>query len=118
MVDEQLDAGDLVWADFDPRIGREQSGRRPALVLSDKAYHAVTNMAIICPITTTPKPWPTRVNLPDGLPITGQVMVDHIKSVDRDARYLKPAGRASRELLAEVRSTLALLLRLSPEDAG
>ena len=28
------EAGDLIWTDFDPRVGREQSGRRPALVVS------------------------------------------------------------------------------------
>ena len=27
-------AGDLIWTDFDPRVGREQSGRGPALVVS------------------------------------------------------------------------------------
>ncbi len=30
-----LKRGDVVWLDFDPQTGREQSGRRPALVLSN-----------------------------------------------------------------------------------
>lgn len=28
------EAGDIVWLDFTPQAGREQAGRRPALVLS------------------------------------------------------------------------------------
>jgi len=28
------EAGDVVWLTFDPQAGREQAGRRPALVLS------------------------------------------------------------------------------------
>ena len=31
--------GDVVWLDFDPQTGREQSGRRPALMLSDARYN-------------------------------------------------------------------------------
>jgi mRNA interferase MazF len=27
-------SGDLIWTDFDPAKGREQAGRRPALVVS------------------------------------------------------------------------------------
>jgi len=38
-VREIPDAGDLVWVDFNPQSGREQAGRRPALVLSPRIYH-------------------------------------------------------------------------------
>jgi len=31
------DAGDIAWLDFSPQTGREQAGRRPALVLTDQA---------------------------------------------------------------------------------
>ena len=45
------EAGDLIWTDFDPRIGREQSGRRPALVVSPADFCRATEFAIVCPIT-------------------------------------------------------------------
>ena len=41
-------AGDLIWVDFDPRVGREQSGRRPALVVSPADFCRVTEFAIVC----------------------------------------------------------------------
>jgi mRNA interferase MazF len=46
------DAGDLIWLTFDPQRGREQSGRRPALVLSPAAYNAKTGLALVCPVTS------------------------------------------------------------------
>lgn len=42
--------GDLIWLDFDPQAGREQAGRRPALVLSEQAFNELTGFAVICPI--------------------------------------------------------------------
>ncbi len=33
------DAGDLIWTDFDPTVGRGQAGRRPALVVSASGVH-------------------------------------------------------------------------------
>ena len=32
--------GDIVWLEFDPQLGHEQKGKRPALVLSPLAYNA------------------------------------------------------------------------------
>jgi mRNA interferase MazF len=43
------DAGDLVWLTFDPQAGHEQRGRRPALILSPRAYNAKARLAIACP---------------------------------------------------------------------
>ena len=36
------DAGDVVWLEFDPQAGHEQSGHRPALVISPAAYNGKT----------------------------------------------------------------------------
>ena len=32
------EAGDLIWTDFDPRIGRKQGGRRLALVCLTRRF--------------------------------------------------------------------------------
>lgn len=45
------DRGHLVWLAFDPSAGHEQSGRRPALVLSPAAYNGRAGLALACPIT-------------------------------------------------------------------
>ena len=52
------DRGDIVWLVFNPQTGREHSGKRPALVISPKAYNAKVGLAIFCPITTKKKGYP------------------------------------------------------------
>jgi mRNA interferase MazF len=76
------DRGDIVWITLNPQAGHEQSGRRPALVLSPKAYNAKVGLAILCPITSQVKGYPFEVLIPDGMPIAGVVLSDQVKSLD------------------------------------
>ncbi|MCH8203371.1 MAG: type II toxin-antitoxin system PemK/MazF family toxin [Proteobacteria bacterium] len=80
------DVGDLVWVDFNPQAGHEQAGHRPAMVLSARIYHEKTALAVVCPITSNTNPYPFKVPLPDDLPISGAVLADQVKSIDRNAR--------------------------------
>lgn len=105
-------AGDLIWLTFDPQAGREQKGRRPALVLSPRAYNDKARLAVACPITSQRKGYPFEVALPDDAPIRGVVLSDHIKSVDWRERRAEFAGKASEEILADVRERLRPLLGL------
>lgn len=104
------DAGDLIWIDFDPRIGREQSGRRPALVISPRAFWRVSRFAIVCPITHRVRPFGSSVILPDGLRIAGEILTGHIRSIDTLARPMVYAGIVPSEVLSDVRARLAPLL--------
>ncbi|HVP46327.1 MAG TPA: endoribonuclease MazF [Bryobacteraceae bacterium] len=106
------DAGDLVWLTFDPQAGREQAGRRPALVLSPAVYNRRSGLALVCPITSQVKGYPFEVPLPAEAPVTGVILADHIKSVDWRARRATRAGRAPSALLADVLDRLAPLLGL------
>jgi mRNA interferase MazF len=45
------DAGDVAWVFLDQTEGTGQSGRRPGLVLSNRAYHEQSRRALICPIS-------------------------------------------------------------------
>lgn len=104
------DEGDLIWLDFSPHAGHEQAGRRPGLVLSPANYHRRSNYAVVCPITTNTRPYPYKVALPAGLAITGVVLADQVKSIDRRTRDLKIVGKAPADVLNEVRSRLASLI--------
>lgn len=107
---ELPDRGSLIWALFSPPAGSEQAGRRPGIVLSPMRYHQHSRLAIICPITSRERGWPTEVKLPPGLPVSGVILVDHIRSVDRDARKLEIIGRAPDSVLDEINARLAPLL--------
>jgi len=104
------EAGDLIWTDFDPRVGREQSGRRPALVVSPGEFSRATEFAVVCPITSRVRPFGTSVVLPAGLPISGEILTGHVRSIDTLARPIAYAGSVPAEILADVRSKLAALL--------
>jgi mRNA interferase MazF len=53
-----------------------------------------------------------EVKLPPGLPVAGVVLVDHVRSVDRDARQLEIVGVAPSDVLDEIDARLAPLLSL------
>ncbi len=104
-------AGDLVWTDFDPKLGREQAGRRPALVISPVAFWRATGFAFVAPITSRVRPFPSSAVLPPGSKISGEILLGQTRSIDTLARPILPTGESvTAELLAEVRGKLALLL--------
>jgi mRNA interferase MazF len=47
--------GDIVWADFSPAIGHEQSGLRPILVLSHDVFNEKSGTVIAVAITSQPQ---------------------------------------------------------------
>ena len=110
----RLRAGDFVYVDLEPRKGTEQDGYRPALVISEAEYHLHSRRAFICPITRNVEPYPTKVVLPEGLLVTGAVLLDQARSVDRAARGMRILGAAPPSLLWTVRARLAMLIGLSP----
>ncbi|MFC7442482.1 endoribonuclease MazF [Laceyella putida] len=95
------DRGDLVYVSFDPQAGHEQAGRRPAIVLSPKAFNAVTKFAVVCPITSREKGYPFEVKLPNDLPIEGVILTDQVKSLDWQARRFDIKGKAPEEIVAD-----------------
>jgi mRNA interferase MazF len=105
------DRGDLVWLDFDPQAGHEQSGRRPAMVVSPRAYNHATGLALCCPITSRVKGYPFEVALPEGLAASGVVLSDQLRSLDWRARKASRLGRLPEAsidaVLARVRALLA-----------
>ncbi|MBO8155849.1 MAG: type II toxin-antitoxin system PemK/MazF family toxin [Bacillaceae bacterium] len=80
--------GDIVYLDFHPQSGHEQSGRRPGIILSPEAFNQATGFAVVCPITRQQKGYPFEVPLPAGLKIEGVILADQIKSLDWKARNI------------------------------
>lgn len=106
------DAGDLVWLTFDPQAGHEQRGRRPALILSPRAYNTKARLAIACPVTSHVKGYPFEVPLPAGGKISGVVLADHVKNLDWEARGVVFETKAHADVLTDVRQRLRALLGL------
>jgi mRNA interferase MazF len=106
------ESGDIAWVEFDLVLGTEQAGRRPALVLSDRVYHEGSRRSVVCPISTKARPWPFNLPLPAGLRTKGMVLVDQIRTVDRDPRMFEIVERVPDAVMADVRGLLSALLGL------
>lgn len=98
--------GDFVILTFDPQAGREQQGRRPALVVSNTLFNRHTGLAMMCPITNTRRNIPFHVAVPNESSLTGYIMVEQIKSVDYTSRQVKFVEKAPDFVQNEVLSIL------------
>lgn len=101
-------AGDVVWLQFTPQAGREQSGHRPALVLSPASYNRF-GLMLCCPMTTRIKGYPFEVAIADNR--ESVALADQVKSLDWRARHARRRGSVSAEELAEVRSKAVALMQ-------
>jgi mRNA interferase MazF len=99
------DRGDLIWISVDTRNGTG-STRRPALVVSPARYNDKSGLALMCAIASRPKGYPFEVALPEGLPVAGVILADHLRSADWKVRSAEIVARAPEEVVAEVLAKL------------
>ncbi len=93
-----------------PQSGHEQSGRRPALVLSPKSYNLPRGLVVLCPISSRVGGYDFEVALQSESGISGVVLADQVKSMDWRARYARYIGPAHPHLVNEVIENIAILL--------
>jgi mRNA interferase MazF len=96
------DAGDIVFLDFDPQVGREQAKRRPAPVLTDLRCNRASGLAVVCPLTGKVKPYPFTLPIKVG-DVQGAVLVDRLKSLDWERRSAEFHSKAPAITLGKVR---------------
>ncbi len=104
-------AGDIIWLVLDPRVGHEQSGRRPAIVLSPKLFTERTGLAIIAPITSNAKELPFEIAL-TKTKTTGVILPIHVRSVDVTSRKAKLIEKVPKSMLTKVRRYIALMIEV------
>lgn len=102
--------GDVVWISLQPQAGREQPGRRPALVVSPGDYNARVGRALFCPIASQTKGYPFEVPIPPGLPVSGVILSDHLRSLDWRARQATFECRVPKATVVESLRRLSVLL--------
>lgn len=87
MVTKDL-TGCIIYIDFSPSKGHEQTKARPALVISGRQFNTHCNMRWVVPISHAVD-YPLHIDLPTGLKTEGKVLCEHIRSVDLNARDYK-----------------------------
>lgn len=94
--------GDICYVDFAPTKGHEQTGLRPALVISKSKFNKYTNMVVVCPITSNTKKFFTHYELVDTKKVKGSVLCEHIRSIDFNARKLSFVEKVKKDELEEI----------------
>jgi len=105
--------GDIVVANFDPTLGHEQHGRRPAIVVTQAALNKL-GMIGVCPITqggNAARQVGMAVSLMGtGMQTAGIVLVHQFRMIDPAQRQLTLIERAPDDLAEEVRARVAAML--------
>lgn len=103
------DRGDIIWVILDPRMGHEQAGRRPAIVLSRRYFTEHTSLALICPITSKVKGLPFEIPIKTK-GIDGAILPIHVRTVDIAARKAKFIEQSASEILQKTTKAVELIM--------
>lgn len=102
--------GDVVMVDLRPGLGAEQQGEpRPCVVVSGVEYNAVSSLLVVCPLTKRRKGRAFEVAA-TFRGVSGAVLVDQIRSIDRRSRAARIVGELDGETVAHVLAKLQALL--------
>jgi mRNA interferase MazF len=105
--------GDIWTVDLDPTRGHEQSGHRPALIVSvDLFNHGPADLVVVLPITSKDKGIPLHVLVapPEGgVKESSYVKCEDIRSISKQ-RLAKFWGRVSPQTMLEIEERLSVLL--------
>ena len=99
---------------FDPIVGSEQEGNRPAVVVSGNTMNHYFNVVIVCPITSSLKKYKghpiLKPSIFNGLKSESEIMVFHVRSLSK-LRFKKKIGAISNEELEQIKTTLDKILK-------
>lgn len=108
------DPGDVLWVSLSPTTGREQSGRRPVLVVSGVEYGLlVDSLVIVVPVTSVDRKWPNHVPLtgPHGLDRPSFAMSEQPRTVSRQRLHAR-SGTVDDACLDTIRRFLGDFLQI------
>ena len=94
----------VVLVNLDPTLGSEVKKTRPCLVISPDEMNKHLNTIIIAPITSSSKPYPTRIEI-KGENTKGWVMIDQIRTIDKQ-RITKVFNSISENEIMEIKNVI------------
>lgn len=105
--------GDIWIADLEPVQGSEQGGRRPILIISGNALHSAVPIAIIVPLSSKIKNYPTAVSIrpskTNGLSKDAEALPFQVRTVTT-GRLKKRIGNVTEEEMRKIIEGLFLVL--------
>jgi mRNA interferase MazF len=102
MVNGVPQQGDIIKLNLNPRLGHEQQGFRPVIVLGNNIVSQYTNVVIAAPLSTTQRRLPLYRDLPSGLAATGTVLLDQLVTLDYKARSFQFVEKVPAHFLSQL----------------
>ena len=110
----KMKQGEIWEMYFDPTTGSEQSGRRPAVIISGNLLNQYLKVVIVCPLSTSVKNYKGNVvlqpNAQNGLQKESEVMVFHVRSVAKE-RLKRKIGTIDNDQLSSIKQGLEDIMR-------
>ena len=94
--------GTIIKINFNPQSGHEQSGYRPAVVISNNIFNEKAKLSIVCPITNTNNKFPLHIPLDARTKTTGVILCEHIKALDLNSRTYQVIEDLPKDILQNV----------------
>jgi mRNA interferase MazF len=107
---EKLERGDLIKVSFDPTIGHEQSGYRPALVISNNVFHKATGFAMCIPVTSKQKNLLFEIEI-NGKSIKGVALPHGARVLDLKNRKFIFVEKGSKESVKMAQIILSKIIQ-------
>lgn len=108
MQRDNFPKGAIIKFSFDPTVGHEQAGYRPAVVISNEDFQQFTHLVRVMPISNRKEPFPLHIPLDGRTKTTGSIFTEQMKTIDpigRKAKYVEqcPIDKVdlANEMLAE-----------------
>jgi mRNA interferase MazF len=113
-----IQRGEIYFVDLNPTKGREQSGRRPVLVLSIDSINKLPLVVTVVVGTkgeNIPRDYPINVRVSakeSGLPMETVFLCFQIRSIDPNRFPKNPSGKISEETLEKIENAVRHCLGL------
>ena len=113
----ELKRGDIILVDLEPRIGSEQGGSRPALVIQNDISNRYSSTIIVAPFTSKrySKEYPTNINFlkeESGLDKDSTLLLNQIRVIDK-SRISKKISSIDNILMRKVDLAIKISLALN-----
>ncbi|KRO00314.1 type II toxin-antitoxin system PemK/MazF family toxin [Companilactobacillus kimchiensis] len=109
MKNGKPEQGDIIKVNFNPSLGHEQQGFRPAIIISNPLVSEFSNVWVCCPISHTDRNYPYYLSLPNNCLTDGKILIDQVKSLDlnnRDFKYIETIDESFKKKISIISKTL------------
>ena len=105
-----VNQGDIISVNFAPTKGREQSGERPALVISNTKYNKQSGFVLACPITSAKRAMNIRVPFDERTKTQGDILCEQVRIIDLRERSYRIIESAPQDILQKVYKVVNALI--------